>query len=133
MNIPLNQTEKDLLRKIVPHAQLLMMLDSNELQTLIPQIIEQIRATPKLYEQEQKGMKALVYLHYFFNQSDWYVSELNLEEDLAFGYVCLNGDHEMAEIGYFSISELVSIAVINIDLHWTYQTLEQAIQQSNHP
>ncbi len=85
---------------------------------------ERIKSMPVTYEQDGKGLDAMVYLHYFKNGSDWYIIEKDMDGGVlqAFGYTVLNGDSEMAELGYISIKELVSFGV-ELDLHFEPCTL----------
>jgi hypothetical protein len=64
---------------------------------------------PALYEQDGLGESAIIHEHYFIGGSDWLVTEFNPDDDLAFGWACLNGDRQNAELGYVSIAELESI------------------------
>jgi hypothetical protein len=50
-------------------------------------------------------MEKKIHLHFFMGSSDWYAFEFD-GQDHFFGFVILNGDKEMAEMGYFSLSEL---------------------------
>lgn len=71
---------------------------------------------PPLYSQDGKGMEAVVHEHYFIGGCDWLVTEYDPEEDLAFGWACLN-DRQNAELGYVTFAELESVAVpLNITL-----------------
>lgn len=63
---------------------------------------------PLLYVNEKVGLKALVKLHYFIGTTDLWISDLDQEEGFAFGYACLNGDRENAELGYISIPEFLA-------------------------
>lgn len=62
---------------------------------------------PALYEQDGKGDKAKVSLVVKIPYTGfvWLLTEYSKEEDLFFGYACLN-DIEMAELGYISKQEL---------------------------
>lgn len=58
---------------------------------------------PALYSTEPiPPAKKLIHIHFFLGGSDWYVAEYDSKERLFFGFVVLNGDHEIAEWGYFS-------------------------------
>lgn len=84
-----------------------------------------IKAMPKIYEQEKAGPNAIVHLHYFFGGSDWYITEIDKDgpqAGAAFGFAILNGDLEMAELGYISIEELTENSV-ELDLYWTPRPL----------
>lgn len=67
--------------------------------------------TPPLYEQDGKGYDAIVFAHYFIGTSDWLVTEYSPEEDIAFGWACLSGDRQSAELGYVSLTELEAIQI----------------------
>lgn len=62
---------------------------------------------PALYEQDGKGDKAKVSIvvKVPYTGFVWLLTEYSKEEDLFFGYACLN-DIEMAELGYISKQEL---------------------------
>lgn len=66
-------------------------------------------ATPALYAQDGKGYDAVVYAHYFIGGCDWFVTEYDPAEDIAFGWVCLNEDRANAELGYMSLKELADV------------------------
>ena len=87
-------------------------------------VTETISTMPKTYETDGQGDKALVFLHYFNSSSDWWITERDCEEDQlqAFGFVCLNGDREMAELGYIDIEEL-GRAGVELDLYWQVKPL----------
>ena len=87
---------------------------------------------PKLYEQDGKGKNQVAYLHYFAGASDWYITELDKENLMGFGYVILNGDTEMSEFGYISLIELTEkfdgvsqMLQPNLDQYFTPKTLNQ--------
>lgn len=61
--------------------------------------------TPAFYETENDEDPEVT-AHFFNGGSDWYLIEYDPTQALAFGYVILNCDFEMSELGYFSIAEL---------------------------
>lgn len=88
-----------------------------------PPTESQLAKLPRLYETEQTDLQdKIVHLHFFIFGSDWYAVEFD-GEDIFFGYVILNNDDQMAEWGYFSLSELKAINVngfeIECDQYWT--------------
>jgi hypothetical protein len=97
--------------------------------------------TPKLYSQDGLGYRAQVWAHYFAGGSDWLVTEYDPVADLAFGWVCLNGDRRNAELGYFSLAEMEAVEVVRStpggllvvivdhDDHWQPRALETAIAE----
>ncbi len=87
-------------------------------------LAQQIDTMPKTYEQSGQCDQAIVHLHYFLAGSDWYITEKDREGgvDQAFGYACLNGLEDFAEIGYISIAEITRYGA-ELDLHWTLCTL----------
>ena len=71
---------------------------------LIPkEIREQI---PPLYATENQN-NPIVYLKLFIDGWSWYVTELSIDDDTAFGYVI--SPFCSGELGYFSLEEIKSI------------------------
>ena len=66
---------------------------------------------PPLYAQDGKGLDAIVHAHYFIGGCDWLVTEYDPDEEIAFGWACLNGDRQNSELGYTSLRELEEIRV----------------------
>ncbi len=79
---------------------------------------------PKLYSTKNiDAADKTIYLHFFISNNDWYIVEISHENfDIMYGYSILNGDTEMAEWGYISLSELCKIKEhgfeVNRDLLW---------------
>ena len=89
------------------------------------ELARQLTDMPKVYEQDGKGDDAIVYLHYFRGNMDWYITERDFELDeqiQAFGLADLGMGHP--ELGYISIEELTD-AGVELDLHWTPKTLAE--------
>ena len=57
----------------------------------------------------------------------WLIAELDREKDLAFGYANLNDD-QMAEWGYFGISELLENNA-ELDRNWKPCPYKEAMKQ----
>ncbi len=98
---------------------------------MMVQLAVTIAAMPKSYETDGQGDEAMAILHYFKNGSDWWITERDAgspddeEQGIqaqAFGFACLNGDTQNAELGYISISELIKFGV-ELDLYWTPKTI----------
>ncbi len=82
-----------------------------------------ITAMPKTYEQDGKGDKAMVYLHYFAGgQANAYITERDMESEQhqAFGLADLFGDG--GELGYISLVEWLANGA-ELDFHFTPCTL----------
>jgi len=79
---------------------------------------------PKSYEQDGKGDDAIVYLHYFKGNADWFITEKDMEDEQhqAFGYCDLGMG--CPELGYVSLVELAECGV-EVDLYWTPKTLRE--------
>lgn len=82
---------------------------------------ERVSSMPVTYAQRNKGDEAIAYLHYFVGGSDWYITEKDMDGGViqAFGYAILNGDDEMAELGYINIVEITRLCGAELDLHFT--------------
>jgi hypothetical protein len=93
-----------------------------------------ISSMPVTYQQDGKGDQAVAYLHYFFGNSDWYITEKDVEGGVqqAFGYAILNGDMDCAEMGYISISELVGLVNANVELDLYFKPCTLAEVKSRH-
>jgi len=96
--------------------------------TLFVELAERINTMPKTYEQDGKGDEAIVYLHYFRGNMDWYITEKDMgdEQIQAFGLADLGMG--FPELGYISIEELVQNG-IELDLYWTPKTLAEVKSQ----
>lgn len=97
----------------------------------IPTPAQLAKKIPGLYSDEktpfaEKKIKA----HFFGGRSDWFVTEYDPEEDLAFGFCNPMGDMQMAEWGYVSIAELRDVRIagwlrIEYDRHWTVKPAKE--------
>lgn len=132
------------LKKMMPNHQQIavkgIIADSGDdyIDSVLKPLENQIKSIPNIKAQEGKGNKAVVYAHYFLGGSDWYIIEWD-RDDRLFAYVILNGDEQMAELGYISLKELTSISTnasvqfgsraksfkqgIELDFFWTEKTL----------
>jgi hypothetical protein len=117
-----------LLKKIMPNHQKSIVKGNNELSSVIEDLNKDVAEIPKIYAQDGKGKQAIVYLHYFYGGSDWYITEYNGENEF-FGFTVLNGDYEMAEFGYISVEELVTDGRIELDFYWERKTLKEALSK----
>jgi len=88
----------------------------------LTELADRIKSMPKTYEQDGKGDKAVVHLHYFLNDMNWYITERDMEDEQiqAFGYCDLGMGYP--ELGYVSIEEITE-AGAELDLYWTEKTL----------
>ncbi|MBL6996786.1 DUF2958 domain-containing protein [Desulfobacula sp.] len=72
---------------------------------------ERLNKIPRLYETEEISLKdKMIRPHFFLGDTDWFVSEF-AGQDKFFGFVCLNGDLEMAGWSYFGLADLKSIRI----------------------
>lgn len=86
--------------------------------SLLKSTEQAIRAVPPLYANEHLGTDARVRLHYFGGAHDIWITELDHETGEAFGFTCLGGDWDNAELGYVSIPEIVATDRLELDLYW---------------
>ena len=87
-----------------------------------------IQKMPKTYETDGQEDKAVAHLHYFLNNSDFYVIEKDkeIEQLQAFGLVSLNSNYP--ELGYINIQELLEVG-FELDLNWTPKTLKEVFKE----
>lgn len=90
----------------------------------VSELCDTIFAMPVTYGTEDQGDRAVAHLHYFARGCDWWITEQDMytEQSQAFGLACLNGDWEMAEVGYISIREILD-AGAELDYYWEPKTL----------
>lgn len=83
---------------------------------------------PVTYEQDGKGDDAIVHLHYFHGNMDWFITEKDMENQQiqAFGLADLGMG--CAELGYISLEELAQ-AGVELDLHFTPKTLREVKEE----
>ncbi|MBS0571865.1 MAG: hypothetical protein JSS08_01230 [Proteobacteria bacterium] len=82
---------------------------------------------PVTYQSGQEdGDQATVYLHYFLRGSDVWVLEKDRSGGLSqvFAFVVLNGDYQMAELGYTDLSLLLATG-FELDFHFAPRTLAE--------
>lgn len=96
-------------------------------------ISKQYREVPELRGQDGKGKDAEIFIHIFNGNSDWYITELDKDTQEGFGFAVLNGDWQMAELGYISLKELLGMKEYNpgkspeVDLFWKNKTINEVI------
>ena len=93
----------------------------------VDRIYSIMQVMPKILEQDGKGDNAIAYLHYFTANTDFYITEKDIEDEItqAFGLVSFVSDYP--EIGYISIEEVIK-AGAEIDLHFEPKTLGEIKQ-----
>ena len=93
----------------------------------------QLNRIPALYATESVKMEdKIIHMHFFIGGCDWYIAEYDPAERLFWGFAILNGDLEMAEWGYISYDELLSIKAgfveIDREVNWNpkvFSTIDQ--------
>lgn len=109
---------------------------------------ERVGTHPALYSGEDiPALDKLVHDRFFIGApeddraSQWWLCEHDPAQDLAFGFVVLNGDGASAEFGYFAPRrELESLAVrvgedvliVHRDLFWEPKTIGEAVPRRYH-
>jgi len=113
-------------------ACLLEAFRSEEKEWFFNKVLElhqRITTMPKTYEQDGKGDKAIIYLHYFAGgQANAYITERDMETEQhqAFGLADLFGDG--GELGYISLMEWLANGA-ELDFHFTPCTLGELRQK----
>lgn len=136
-----------MLRSFMPRPQLKtvrsLSLDDDGpayLRSAIKPLDEQVQAIPKrqsaklLDGTERTKDYYIVHAHFFYGGTDWFVLEWD-QKDSLFGYVILNGDTQMSELGYSSLSEIKGLSEKmtfgpELDFNWTPKYLPEALQQA---
>jgi len=111
---------------LIPRVQLKITRGNlREFSDCIARLQAQLEKCPKLYETDGMKERPAIF-HYFYASTDYYICEYDRANDM-FGYAILGGDLENSEWGYFSLAELTSISVLNIDYHFEEQSVEAAL------
>ncbi|MBB6003835.1 strawberry notch-like NTP hydrolase domain-containing protein [Arcicella rosea] len=137
----------DLVKKFMPGFQQKIVSSSDEFIEIVKHLEMQIKSVPKIGHYSAAFRKAkdkvrwinakevvVAHLHYFYAGSDWYIAEFD-GKDRLYGFAVLNGDFENAEFGYVSLKELTSTVTnnryggIELDFHWTPQTIRKALDE----
>jgi hypothetical protein len=110
---------------IIPAAQLAITKENlKEFSGAIQRLETALKKCPKIGETD--GMKEHpAIFHYFYGSSDIFICEYD-RGDQMFGFAILGGDLRNSEWGYFSLRTLTSIPQLNIDYHFTEQSIEAA-------
>lgn len=116
----------EVLRPFVPSMQISAITGSTEHWDIIERLKRIVTEMPGTYDTaEIPSADKIVYLHYFYGESDWYIVEKDSGDGgpdrtqyQAFGYTILNGDTDMAEWGYISIAELLQTNRVELDFYF---------------
>lgn len=118
-NYPLSQ-------KFMPrHQQKAVQGFQEEREAILAGVEAMLSKIPGPYSQE-KNEDPTVWAHYFYGQSDWYITEYHPDDSVFFGFTILNGDSQYAELGYISVSELVDSNRVELDFYWKPMPLSEA-------
>lgn len=124
----------EILKKLMPKyqqagLQSLSQEGKEEMKPVLERLAKDLSELPADGAQDGMGKKAIVHAHYFTGASDWWITEWD-GKDGMFGYVVLNGDVQMSEFGYISVSEITSIKEIELDFYWKKKTLDEALHNA---
>jgi hypothetical protein len=123
----MSKTLKDLIPK---HQQQVIKDWNDELKhNVLAPLNAQLKAIPKSAKSSTID-RYIVYAHYFYGSSDWFIVERDGEHYL-YGYVILNGDSVMSEIGGIGLRELTEHGGIELDFYWTPKYLAEAKYQAD--
>ena len=110
---------------VSPEQFLTTIAGGEEMYDTVAKVVKQIKATPDLYEQDDgKGDDAIVYLHYFNDDSDWYITEFDKEDKNAHGYLSSDKKSKFEEWGNFNLYRIESVGA-ELDYNWTPKTLKE--------
>jgi hypothetical protein len=94
-------------KKLVPYNQQQKLIQKNDGKNdaTIVKIEKELEDLPK----EPQGKffdTATVFVHYYGKNTDWYITDIDLENDLLYGYKISKVDDDDYGIGYFPVEEL---------------------------
>jgi hypothetical protein len=78
---------------------------------------------PGYLGQDGKGDNAIVLMHFFMANYDFWVLEFDQENGEFFGYGGFSNMPDCYELGFASVDEWVSLGRVERDLYWTPKTL----------
>jgi len=110
--------------KLMPKHQVKIMRGNHEMYDELVRINKELGNIPTK-EQGKTADESTVYAHYFYGQTDHFILDRQGFERL-FNFTILNGDSEMAELGYVGVDELVNNGRVELDFYWKPVTLAQA-------
>lgn len=105
-------------KKFMPEMQQKAIVGSEEHWEILSELSDIINKMPKTYQTTKIDTdEKIVYLHYFFGDSDWFIVEKDKEPEQyqAYGYAILNGDYQNAEWGYIDIEALKATNKVELD------------------
>lgn len=127
------------LAKFVPSRELAALkvnMEGEEKEFFISMLNElerRIRNMPPLGSEE--NLDAPVLLHYFLGGCDWWLSSLDPEDMIAFGYTVLNRNWENAEFGDVWLPEIIDLKIgpfqVELDLYWNPETSLRDVMAKN--
>lgn len=123
-----------LTRSLMPKRQQMAVLEndeSEEVQFFIDKVKEFEKRFQKIEGERQNNssiQESTVYIHYFYGETHWFVTEYHDDHDEFFGYVVLNGDTQNSEPGYFSVPEILSVKGIELDFYFTPKNLGKELK-----
>jgi len=87
------------------------------------QLADTVGNMPKTYETDGQGQEAIVHLHYFIHNCDFYITErdMEVEQHQAFGLANVGYGREL---GYISIAEILSSGA-ELDFHWAPKAIKE--------
>lgn len=118
--------------KFMPRHQkdLVARYPDDDKRQILEGIEENLKKLRGYRSQDGMGDNAIVYAHYFYGQTDYFITETDFDEDAGYenliGFAILNGDTQFAEFGAVSLDELVQSRRIELDFYWMPVTLGAA-------
>lgn len=100
---------------------------------MLAELENRIRNMPAL--RTENDLDAPVYLHYFIGGCDWWISSLDPEDMIGYGYAVLNQDWENAELGDIWLPEIIDLRSgpfqAELDLYWNTKTTLREVMARN--
>jgi len=117
------------LKDYVPYHQVAIMKKSLEagdttFMDTVFDLHKTITDMPEVYGQDGLGNKAVAHLHYFYSSGDWFITEKDTTDEQHQAYGIANLNHNGYDAGYIDIINMLGNPRIELDLHYTPQTLD---------
>lgn len=124
----------DTILKFMPKSQALCFRrglrssESSYFQEVAKKISEVIENSPAIYETDDKGEEVKPVLHYFWDNVDIFVTEIDKSSNEHFGYTSLGFGY--LEAGYINLDYIFeSLPLINLDFNFKPETISKYKQR----
>jgi len=124
------KSDMEIIIKIMPKNQLktvkrfLRGEEKSYFKEVIKDLAKTFNTMPKTYEQDGKGNDAKIYLHYFYGNTDYYITEKDKLENQCQAFGLVSNEYGF-ELGYIDITAIINHPMLELDFHWKVKTIKE--------